>query len=167
MIDLEPIYVTTQSKFPMAPRGQSGMSLIEVLIAVLILAIGLLGIAALQATALRNSQSSMERSQAVIQTYTILDSMRANLASARAGNYNMARTCTAPVAAGAPADLLRDGDQQTWITSLQALGAGSCGTIACTNTSVTKADCAITVEWDDSRGAGGLAAQRITTVAQL
>lgn len=169
MIDLEPIYVTTQAKSHVARirRRQAGMSLIEVMIAVLILAIGLLGIAALQATALRNSQSSMERSQAVIQTYTILDAMRANLASARAGNYNIARTCAAPVAPGVPADLLRDADHQAWLTDIQRLGAGSCGTIACINLSATQADCAITVEWDDSRGAGGLAAQQLTTVAQL
>ena len=51
------------------------MSLLEVLIAVLVLAIGLLGIAALQATALRNSQSSLERNQAVIASYTIADAM--------------------------------------------------------------------------------------------
>ena len=51
---------------PRLPTGQQGMSLLEVLIAVLVLAIGLLGIAALQATALRNSQSSLERNQAVM-----------------------------------------------------------------------------------------------------
>ena len=42
------------------------MSLIEVLVAVLIMGIGLLGIAAMQTVALRNGQSSLERTQAVI-----------------------------------------------------------------------------------------------------
>lgn len=138
------------------------MSLIEVMIAVLILAIGLLGIAALQATALRNSQSSMERSQAVIETYSIIDAMRANRAGVLAGHYTLARTCTPPTAAGTPADLLRDTDHQAWITDLQTMGAGTCGTIAC-----TAAECTITVEWDDSRGTGGLAAQQTTTVVQI
>jgi len=67
-----------------AAFASRGVSLLEVLIAVLILAIGLLGVAALQASALRNSQSSLERSQAVIYTYTILDSMRSNTANAHA-----------------------------------------------------------------------------------
>ena len=59
-------------------RMQKGASLLEVLIAVLILAIGLLGIAALQAVTLRNMQGSSDRSVAVIQTYAMFDMMRAN-----------------------------------------------------------------------------------------
>ncbi|MFL8092610.1 prepilin-type N-terminal cleavage/methylation domain-containing protein, partial [Xanthomonas vasicola] len=47
-------------------KSMSGIGLIEVLISVVILGVGMLGIAAMQATALRNSQSSLERSQAVI-----------------------------------------------------------------------------------------------------
>ena len=84
------------------PRSAArGVGLIEVLIAVLVMAIGLLGIAAMQATALRNSQSSLERSQAVIQSYGILDAMRANLDVARAGTYNTADfVCDPPAAAG-------------------------------------------------------------------
>jgi type IV pilus assembly protein PilV len=66
------------------------VGLIEVLVAVLVLGIGLLGVAAMQATALRNSQSSLERSQGVMHVYTILDAMRANPQAARAGGYNMA-----------------------------------------------------------------------------
>ena len=61
---------------PRRALSQRGAGLLEVLIAVLVMGIGLLGIAALQATALRNAQSSMERSQAVVQAYAILDSMR-------------------------------------------------------------------------------------------
>ena len=85
------------------PRRQSGISLIEVMVSVLILSIGLLGIAAMQATALRNGQSSLERSQAVVQSYSILDTIRAdrdNVAS-----YTMPKRCAATAAAtGATAE---------------------------------------------------------------
>ncbi len=139
------------------------MSLLEVLIAVLVLAIGLLGVAALQATALRNSQSSLERNQAVIASYTILDAMRANIVSARAGNYALERACAAPTEPGVPADVLRDADQQDWIDDMQAvMGDSACGTIEFEDNTYT-----ITVEWDDSRGAGGGNAQELTTVVQL
>lgn len=134
-------------------RFQEGVGLIEVLIAVLVLGIGLLGIAAMQATALRNSQSSLERTQAVIQTYAILDAMRANLAEARIGSYDMGMTCTAPAGGSLVAD-----DKKQWIESLhKALNESACGSIDCDSES-----CEISVEWDDSRGTGDKAPPFVT-----
>jgi type IV pilus assembly protein PilV len=129
------------------PRGQRGVGLIEVLIAVLVMAIGLLGIAALQATALRNSQSSMERSQAVIQSYTIFDAMRANRAAALdKGEYNIGMTCEV----GAATTLAKK-DIASWLQSLQrTLGPTTCGKIEC-----AAGLCKVSVRWDDSRATGG------------
>ena len=147
------------------PAGIRGVGLIEVLIAVLVMAVGMLGIAAMQATALRNSQSALERSQAVVQTYSIIDAMRANRDSALANEYVMAMTCTAP-AAGAT---LATKDKNTWITSLKAdhnLGATACGRIT-RNGDIFS----ITVQWDDSRGgtqgATGDADQIVTTQTRI
>lgn len=125
---------------------QRGASLLEVLISVLILGIGMLGVAALQATALRNSQSSLEQSQAVIQTYAILDAMRVNREEAISGSYNLALAsgCDVP-AAGAT---LAEADLRRWIQELKSsLGSSACGGVAC----IVGADCTITVRWDDSR----------------
>lgn len=55
-----------------------GFSLIEVLVALFVLAIGLLGLAALQTTGLKFSHQSYERTQATLQAYDIIDRMRAN-----------------------------------------------------------------------------------------
>jgi len=55
-----------------------GFSLIEVLVALLVLSIGLLGLAALQTTGLKLNHQSYERTQAVLQAYDIIDRMRAN-----------------------------------------------------------------------------------------
>lgn len=55
-----------------------GFSLIEVLVALFVLSIGLLGLAALQTTGLKLNHQSYERTQAVIQAYDIIDRMRAN-----------------------------------------------------------------------------------------
>ncbi len=141
------------------PKKQSGAGLIEVMVAVLILGIGLLGIAAMQATALKNSQSSLERSQAVIQSYTILDAMRANRDVALIGGYNLAAmTCNPP-----DAGTLAGTDLHNWINSLHAtLGATSCGQIIC-GTEL----CSITVRWDDSRGVGGGEEHEVTTETRL
>ncbi len=60
----------------------SGFTLIEVLVSLLILAIGLLGIAALQFKGLRYSNSSFIRSQVNFLAYDIADRMRMNSANA-------------------------------------------------------------------------------------
>lgn len=138
------------------PRHASGVGLIEVLVAVAILAFGMLGIAALQATALRNSQSSLERSQAVTLTYSMLDRMRANIDAAQKGDYDIPETCAPPTGG-----TLITNDQRDWINGLHdALGDSdtTCGQIDC----VLRV-CTITVKWDDSRGKNGDAEQTLTT----
>lgn len=59
-------------------KNNQGFTLIEVLITMIVLAIGLLGLAALQTTGLRNSLSAYNRSQATIFAYDLADRMRAN-----------------------------------------------------------------------------------------
>lgn len=67
---------------------QQGFTLIEVLISVLVLSVGLLGLAALQATAIRFNDSAQLRSMAVFQASNMIDRMRVNLTGVKAGNYN-------------------------------------------------------------------------------
>ncbi|MBS0193214.1 MAG: type IV pilus modification protein PilV [Proteobacteria bacterium] len=125
--------------------SQRGMSLIEVLIAVLILGIGVLGIAAMQAASLRNSQSSLQQSTAVIQANAIMDAMRANVAAAQGGAYNLAMA-GAPCAAPAAGATIASKDLNDWITSLQsAIAANACGSVTCGATS-----CSVTVQWSDN-----------------
>lgn len=56
----------------------SGFSLLEVLVGLIILAIGLLGLAGMQMKSLRHNNEAYLRSQATLQTYDIMDRMRAN-----------------------------------------------------------------------------------------
>lgn len=138
------------------PRLQRGVGLVEVLVAVVVLAFGLLGIAAMQLTSLRNSQSALERSQAVAQSYAILDAMRANRQVALIGGYDIPETCVAPDAGNLVANDLRH-----WIQSMQqpeVLGATACGAIACGS-----AQCTITVQWNDARARGGSERQQVIT----
>lgn len=144
-----------------SPRHVRGMSLIEVLVAVMILAIGLLGIAAMQSLALRSGQGSLESSQAVMQTASIIEAMRAN----PSGSYN--GTYTAPPSSPTT---IASRDLNEWIAGMQGvanwqartitpaiIGADAQATISgCPNA------CIITVQWNDSR-AGGSATRRIET----
>lgn len=134
-------------------RGRmSGLSLIEILVSVVILGIGLLGVAAMQSLALRGGQSSLEASQVVMQSNAIIEAMRANRANA--DDYN---TGTMVCAAGAGGTLAQN-DLANWITTLKqnvsgpaaAADVSTCGEIAdCPDA------CVVTVQWDDSRAGGG------------
>ncbi len=121
---------------------QRGELLIEVLISILVLGIGMLGIAAMQAGALRNSESALQRGQAATQIHTILDAMRANRTAALSGSYALSRTCDVPSGSG-----LAGSDLSNWIEGLhESLSDTACGTISCSSTT-----CDVTVDWDDSR----------------
>lgn len=128
-----------------APGRARGMSLIEVMVSVLVLGVGLLGIAAMQSLALRGGQGSLESSQAVMQSGSILEAMRANPGV----DYTMAKQCSLPVAGAS----LVANDRREWIRALKnTIGSGetidttTCGQIAC-NAGV----CTVTVFWNDAR----------------
>ena len=78
------------SKLLHCTRRQRGFTMIEVLIAVLVLAIGLLGMAHMQASGMRSTHGAYLRTQATFLAGDILDSMRANVTPARAGSYDVA-----------------------------------------------------------------------------
>lgn len=129
----------------------AGVSLIEVLVSVVIIAIGLLGIAAMQALVLRSGQSSYESSQASIQSQSILESIRANRANLLA--YN---TVGLQCDAGAGGGTLAENDLRDWISAVKlSIGrpddASTCGGVECS----IAGDCRVTVQWNDDRAGGG------------
>jgi type IV pilus assembly protein PilV len=73
---------------------QRGFTLLEVLIALVVLAVGLLGLAALQNLGLRYGNESYERSQATLLIYEMIDRMRANPSGVRGGSYDGFATYT-------------------------------------------------------------------------
>ena len=149
---------------------QSGFTLLEVLVAVLVLAIGLLGLAGLMTSSIRNNQSAYQRTQATWLAYDIVDRMRVNRAAALASNYNTALgspvTCVAsPALAGAMAAQ----DLTDWKNQIAcALPAGDGAVAVQANRTVT-----VTVQWNDSRGIGnntgnaGDSAQQFTIETRL
>ena len=149
-----------------SPRHARGVGMIEVLVSVMVLAVGLLGIAAMQSMALRGGQGSMESTQAVMATNSILEAIRANRTQADA--YNMAKLCSGTVTAS---DALAQSDKNAWLTSLKTtIGSGvsdttTCGQIEnCDDANATT--CKITVYWDDTR-AGGSNARSLSVEAQI
>lgn len=70
-----------------SPPGAHGFSLIEVLVAMIILLFGLLGVVGLQATSIKVTSSSSYRSVAASQAASIADRIRANLQGFDNGDY--------------------------------------------------------------------------------
>ncbi|WP_312327768.1 type IV pilus modification protein PilV [Stenotrophomonas sp.] len=91
---------------PYRPRGrQRGFSLLEVLVAVVVLAFGLLGFALLQTMNVRYVQSANYRTQATNLAYDLTEQMRSNRhasewysnASFAAGTKTAAGVCARPI----------------------------------------------------------------------
>lgn len=60
-----------------------GFTLLEILVTLIVVTIGLLGLAGLQMTGLRHNHDAYIRSQAALQAYDIADRMQANLVKAK------------------------------------------------------------------------------------
>lgn len=142
------------------PLGrQCGVGLVEILVAIVVLSIGLLGIAALQTRALKNAESSLARSQAVMLSYFMLDAMRANRAAATSEEYDLGKTCEVVTDAG---NLIAH-DQHVWTSAIKAsLGDHACGEIDCQGS-----ECVVRIYWDDSRGTAGSASQMLEMRSRL
>ncbi len=68
-------------------RGQAGLTLIELLVTVIILSIGVLGLAGMQTASLRYTQDSYLQTTAMNIAQEIVDRMRANPAAVDNGTY--------------------------------------------------------------------------------
>jgi type IV pilus assembly protein PilV len=138
---------------------QRGFSLLEALITMLIISLGLLGIAGIIANSLKVNQGAYYRSQASWMANDIIDRMRANRNAAQANPspYNLALGAT-PSGDGVPLS-----DLTEWRAALQSLpsGTGSVAVDAATN-KVT-----VTVQWDDTRAAGGEDDQQFVVETRL
>jgi len=163
----------TMAKHPSHLAHAGGFTLIEVLIAVLVLAVGLLGMAGLQVTGLRNNQSAYYRSQATQLAYDMADRMRANPVGLNNGNYNnQASTNDNCVTNACSASQMAGYDLAQWASDLAAQLPGGVGVVCVDNTPSdgtaaapacdnTGAAYAIKVWWDDNRA--GAANQRFVT----
>lgn len=106
-------------RFSIRPRG---FTLLEVLIAVLIFSIGLLGVAGLMVLSVRTNHSAYLRTQASFLAQSMADRIRANVGSTtsyNAANYgeDLAGAGDCPGDACSPADLVTR-DQEIWSQQL-------------------------------------------------
>ena len=129
---------------------QRGVTLIEVLVALLILSVGLLGLARLQTVGIQQNHGAWLRSQGTNFAYDITDRMRANRESALDGDYDIAEqalTCN-PVLA--PTGSVAARDLAEWRNEIACALPDGRGFIEGAGNRFT-----VTIRWNDSRGQGG------------
>lgn len=130
---------------------QRGFTLLEVMVAVFVLAVGLLGMAHLQITSLKHNQSAEYRSQAALFAADMLDRMRANREAAQNGNYALAIGDNLP----ANTDTIADADIVDWRDSLSRYLPNGSGLIACAAFDVnSEFVCDITISWNETQNDG-------------
>ncbi len=145
-------------------KRQSGATLVEILVSVLILSFGMLGLAALQTRALQGNQSSLQRSQAIMLANYMLDAMRIDRVQANGGAYNINRCGVVSTSTST----LVETNIKDWLNSAQTNLGGTadspvCGVIQCT---VGTFNCTVDIKWDDSK-AGGLANQSVRVASTI
>lgn len=152
------------------PRaGVYGFTLIEVMIAIVLIAIGLLGLAKTGALAVSNTQVASSRSLVALQASSLAAAMQANKAYWAAGVAPTAfstqgavvtdsqtgvlsvvgpNCVTASAPACSPAQLAAY-DVQSWASNLTLLLPSATATFTCTNVAGSQISCVITVNWSE------------------
>jgi type IV pilus assembly protein PilV len=141
-----------------ASKAARGFTLIEVLVSLVILSIGMLGMARLVLMSAHSNDSAYLRSQATALAYEMLDNMRANLSAATTTGYDVAMATnpaapTSCVGAACSNSAQAAWDVYSWKQHLNAsngLGGGLPGGNGSVVTAGNPVTATITVQWDDS-----------------
>ena len=137
--------------------AERGFTLVEILVTVVLISVGLLGVAAMQLTTLRGNQDSYVRTQANVLANDILDRMRANPLQFRDNRYQVALNGVGDVSQRAGQDL------QTWQQDIDRLLPGTAaekgGRVDRTPDAASRRQVVtITIQWrerGEGRGAAG------------
>ncbi|WP_077529110.1 type IV pilus modification protein PilV [Vreelandella utahensis] len=149
-----------------APSKQSGLGMIEVLVAVVILAVGLLGLAAMQVTASQTTTQSAQKTQALLLAEDMIERVRANRSAA--GSYDDVSvgsedSCSLDYAPTA-ADVATN-DINGWRNSVRCLLADGSGQVE-VDTGASTVE--VTLSWEsrkDSDDADAIAGEDTVTLA--
>lgn len=136
-------------------RFQSGFSLIEILVTLVITAIGLLGFAAMMVQSMKNNRTAMQRGMATFYAYSIIDSMRVN--TEEKGSYTREFEDSIPTGT-----TVVDADLSQWLTELSAKLPGGAAKISLLGNTVT-----VQIRWTESVNAADDATRTWKTISTL
>ncbi len=169
-------------------RSQSGFTLIEAMIAVVVFSFGLLGVAGVMIVSVKNNHNGYLRSQAVFLAHSIIETMRINSwelwRNAYNGNYgnpgsivDLSTMCTTASPCSCDSGVATRDTQQWSNMIIQTLPNGQ-GSIQCVPSvamlSPAACDlsdepylgmCTVTVSWDESNETNASSTQQVVVVA--
>lgn len=135
---------------------QQGATLIEVLIAIVVLSIGLLGMAGLQATSIQSNYSAYYRSQATVLAYDYADRIRANRTTALSMTSDTSFPTSSSTNSVSGTQFAKDKAQ--WLNMLALTLPDGTGRVERNGTLIT-----ISIRWTDDRGRIKLASDTTAT----
>lgn len=140
----------------MANTQRGAVSLIEVLVALLVLTFGILGLAGMQLSSLKGNTSALVRTQATELGYDLVDRMRANRAAAISGGYQAGFTVeventeeetggTEDPGTPPPTPTLAENDVVEWKALLDSFLPSGDGSVSIANGVAT-----VVIRWDEN-----------------
>ncbi len=152
----------------MHANKQDGYSLLEAVIAVVIISIGVIGIAGLQLTTNVYAESSLHRSQAAALAREMVERMRLNPDEAKAGGYDFntlptqTRKCKGS-SKNCTVSQLRQHDQRVWAERVdELLPSGDASIATGADNGTDPVQIVITLQWDETRGQQSVVSQAFT-----
>jgi type IV pilus assembly protein PilV len=151
--------ITQRIRSDGSSKHTAGFTLVEVLVALVVLSIGMLGMARLVLMSAHSNDSAYLRSQATALAYEMLDNIRANMDGATAGGYNvvMGASPAAPTSCvGTQCTTAQQAawDVYRWLQHLSVTTNPNGGGLPNGQGSITvagnPATATIVVQWDDS-----------------
>lgn len=153
-----------------SPKASRGFTLLEVMVSVLVVAVGLLGLAKMQALAVSSSQVSGSRAMVALQAGSLAATMHGakdfwGAAGAAPASFTITGTTISDSKLATAADCVKAKcataaslaayDVQTWAALMTAQFASHKTTVACAGTPVS---CTISIDWTE---------KTVTSVNQL
>jgi type IV pilus assembly protein PilV len=139
----------------------AGFSLVEVMVALVVVSIGLLGLAKMETLGLSATTAS-SRSIAAIEASGMAAAMHANpgywasgsapatTVVAASNNFSGSTACLTPGTNSCTPQQMANYDMEQWAVSLQAVLPGYYATIACTTTLNIPVTCTIQIQWSEN-----------------
>jgi type IV pilus assembly protein PilV len=158
-IDFKSVFAMN-SRLSKISKCESGFSLLEALISVLVLSIGALGVAGLQTVSLKNSKASDQRGKAAVLAQMMVDTAALNYTDTRATSPNVVGTLANVPCSGTATTPLT-----IWQQRIDCAVPGGKGGVEYDR---VKNRLVVTVEWNDSLNAvDGLANQKFLLDTRL